>query len=81
MMINTGDTVYYHGTHTQMHGRRFKVVASYPVGLHPRYDLAAAGDQTRTVVLVSARAASLTVIEPSSIATYIRQAFGPVGLR
>lgn len=80
-MINTGDTVYYHGTHTDLHGQQFKVVAAYPVGYQPRYDLAAAGDLHRTVVLEGARAASLTVIEPSPVAAYIRQAFGPAGLR
>lgn len=80
-MINTGDQVYYHGTHTELHGRRFLVVASYPVELHPRYDLAETTDLTRTPVLAGARAASLTAITPRGIAAHNQQAFSPAGLR
>jgi hypothetical protein len=77
----TGDTVYYHGTDIDSRGHKFRIISSYPVGLQVRYDLAAHDDPARVPVLEGASAASLTVIQPTSVETYNRQTYGPAGLR
>lgn len=80
-MINAGDTVYYHGTHTDLHGQRFRVAAAYPVGFQPRYDLALLDDPTRTPVLTGACTASLTIVQATSVEAYNRRAADLTGLR